>query len=80
MHYIDYNALDSFYTISELLILFGISKAELKAYCGRHDIEPEKSEDGYGLSRHAVRQLHNLIYKEAKQKNSPPRKDDPWND
>lgn len=83
MKYIDYRSLKNFYSRVELCELYGMEKKELHAYCVRFSVELEKVDGTYGLTRHMVRHLHNLIYKaelEESERAGDTRREDPWND
>lgn len=75
--YVQYNDLKEFYTIPELCKLFNMDKPQLKKKCAQYGIEPRRNEIGdYGFVKYDVRKLHNTIYHEDSNQNSP--EDDPW--
>ena len=81
IEYIDYETLDEFYAIRQLVKLFGITKQELKEKCEQYGIFPRQNEIGYyGFVRYDVRKLHYRLYHESRgnKKDGCYKEDDPW--
>ena len=72
--YIDYRALEEFYTIPDACKLLNMSKKELKVVCYNYGIDVRRNEIGEpGFVKYDIRKLHNALYHEANRGN-----DDPW--
>lgn len=64
MRYIIYDEMKSFYLISELCELFGVTKEFLKKKSHQYEIYPVKIDGDYGFLKQAACSLHNKIYRE----------------
>ena len=64
MRYITYEEMNSFYRISELCDLFGVTKEFLKKKSREYEIYPVKIDGEYGFLKQDACSLHNKIYRE----------------
>lgn len=83
MKFIDYNNMADYYTVADVCRLFEMEKSELRRYCEKFHINPRDDlYDDYDCTKTDVRKLHNLIYRELKNKGGMTqthrKKADPW--